>query len=108
MEYVQDGKNIDYVNGGSTDIKHGDVVVIGNHAGIAIDNIAVGDTGVITMEHVWDFDKDTSTAIDLGADLYWDAANKVATTVSSENTPLGYAVAAAATAASTVRVKLLG
>ena len=47
--YVQEGKNLDYQNTGSTVIAAGEVVVLGGHIGIAAGDIAVGEKGALCM-----------------------------------------------------------
>jgi len=100
------GDYVDYTPG--ADIDAGDIVVQGVLFGIATADIASGDLGAIAVGGVFDLPKDTgsTTAITAGAAVYWDAGSEVVTTTSSGNTRCGHAIAAAAAAAETVRVRL--
>ena len=57
---------------------------------------------------VFDLPKVGADAFTLGADVYWDADDKLATTTTSGNMRLGVAVAAAGAGDATVRVRLTG
>ena len=65
--YVQEGKNLDYQNTGSTVIAAGEVVVLGGHIGIAAGDIAVGEKGALCMEGVFRLTKKADEAITAGA-----------------------------------------
>lgn len=106
--YFQEGESIDYVNSGSAAINMGDVVVIGSHVGIAGDDIAVGDAGVLHVTGVFVMPKASSGAITLGADIKWDSSASVAAAASTGDTVIGYAVADAAADDTGVLVKLNG
>lgn len=105
--YIQNGSTIDYVNSGSSKISAGDVVSLTTRIGVAGCDIAAGAIGALHMDGIFDMPKG-STAITLGAAVYFDAANNVITATATSSIPAGYAVAAAAAADTTVRVKLLG
>lgn len=105
--YVQNGSAIDYVNSGSSKISAGDAVSLTTRIGVAGCDIDVGAVGTLHMDGVFDMPKG-SAAIALGAAVYLDATSNVITATATSNTPAGYAVAAAAAADTTVRVKLLG
>ena len=100
------GAYVDYTPGSA--VAAGDVVVQGNLVGIATKEIAANKKGALAVEGVFDFPKDTGSgdAITAGALCYWDAGNEVATTTSDSNKLIGKAVAVAAAAATTVRIKL--
>ena len=107
--YVQKGDSIDYTP--DSDVGAGDVVIIGaNLLGIAKLDIKSGELGALALVGVFDMPKreGAGTAIAIGVTVYWDAANQVVTTDSNSgaNLQLGRAVAAAADAATMVRVRL--
>jgi predicted RecA/RadA family phage recombinase len=74
--------------------------------GVAIDTVASAGTGVFATEGVWDITKTTTAAFAAGDKAYWDDTNKRLTTTSTSNLPVGVVIEAAATTASTARVKL--
>lgn len=104
-EYFQRGEALDYTNAGSAKIEAGDVIVLGTKIGIAGCDIAVGAVGSVHVEGVFRFAKATG-AVTIGAAVYWDATNENITTTSTSNILAGYAAAAAASADTTVLVKI--
>jgi len=103
-QYVHEGDYIDYTPGSA--IAAGDVVVQGDLVGVAKGDIAAGKLGAIAMTGVFDFAKNTGVAYSVGTILYWDDTNNVVTTTASGNKQLGKVVRAAASADTTVRVRL--
>jgi len=73
QNYIQDGKTIDYTNGGSA-ISSGDVVVVGKIIGVAVGDIANGETGVLAIEGVFDLPKVDAAVIAQGKNVIWDAS----------------------------------
>lgn len=71
--FIQDGKTIDYTNGGSA-ISSGDVVVVGNLVCVALGDIANGETGVLATEGVYDLPKVDAAVIGQGESVIWDAS----------------------------------
>lgn len=112
-KYWQRGETLDYTP--SAAVKNGAVVSLGTRIGIAGGDIAASTQGQIHMVGVFEMTKATG-AITMGAAVYYDVANDKITTVAStgsgdtkvDNIPAGYAAAAAASADTTVLVKLLG
>ena len=102
--YVQDGCAIDYMPGAA--IAAGDVVVQGDLVGVAKRPIAANELGAIEVEGVFDFAKNTGVAYTVGQILYWDDTNNVVTTTATGNKQIGKSVRAAASADTTVRVRL--
>jgi len=102
--FVQDGWSIDYTPG--ADVAAGDVVVQGDLVGVAKLDILSGKLGALAVEGVYDFAKNTGVAYSVGAILYWDDTNNVVTATASGNKQLGKVVRAAASADTTVRLKL--
>ncbi len=107
--YVQRGESLDYKNEGSALIEAGDVVVIDQRIGIAGADIPVGEVGAIEVCGVFTMPKTASTAIAMGAPVYFDGTGIAAAAPSSGVTAaVGYAAAAAAADATEIAVKLVG
>lgn len=103
--YVQRGETIDYVNGGAAAIAAGDIVTLSTRIGIAADPIAVGAIGAVHVTGVFDLPKKASEALaTVGAAVYYSADGITAT--STNNTPAGWVVKAAAAGDALVRVKI--
>lgn len=110
--YIQKGDVIPFT---ATAAKtSGQVVVVGSLVGVSMTDVANGSTGELAIEGVFDIPAATA-AISVGAAVYWDAdgdpvggtaGTGAATATATDNTLMGYAIAAKAAAAGTVRVKL--
>lgn len=110
--FVQEGKVIPFTAGAA--ISSGQVVVVGSMAGVSMGDVANGSVGQLAVEGVFDIPAATA-AITVGAKVYWDAdgdpvggtaGSGAATATATDNTLVGYAVAAKASGGATVRVKL--
>lgn len=88
----------------------GEGLLVGSIFGVAKAAAASGAAVDALTQGVVDLKKGTAagTAIAAGAKVYWDNAAKVATGTATANTLIGAAVASAADADATVRVKLTG
>ncbi|GKH48208.1 hypothetical protein CE91St45_27700 [Oscillospiraceae bacterium] len=106
--YVQKGENINYKNGGSEKIAYGDVVVISDRIGVASVDISAGETGVISLEGVYEMPAEATAAFEVGQTVYWDTTNKhlTATKPASGAIVAGVAIEPKATAAALALVKL--
>jgi predicted RecA/RadA family phage recombinase len=104
--YVSEGRTIDYTP--TANVAAGDVVVQGDLIAIAKTPIAANAPGSLVVSGVFDLPKATGagSAITIGTQAYWDAANKVVTATAAGNKYLGKTVRAAADADTTVRVRL--
>jgi predicted RecA/RadA family phage recombinase len=104
--FVNEGRAIDYTP--SADVAVGAVVVQGELVGIAKQAIAANALGALALTGIFDIAKATGagSAITVGANVYWDATNKVATTTSTSNKLIGKVVKAAADGDATVRVRM--
>ncbi len=102
---VSKGNMIDYTPGSA--VTAGDVVVQGELVGVANLDIPAGVLGALTVSGVFNFSKGVGV-IAAGANVYWDVADGEATTAadSGTNKLIGKVVKAAASADSTVRVRL--
>ncbi len=104
--FVQNGENITWTNGTGSDVASGDLVVIGVRVGVALVDIADGDSGTVAMSGVFEVPKEAALEISQGDLLYCDATSGELDKTTTDQTLAGYAFAAAAGAASVVRVKL--
>ncbi|MDD5699440.1 MAG: DUF2190 family protein [Victivallaceae bacterium] len=93
-KYVQRGHSIDYTP--EADVAAGDVVIIGDLAGIAKLDIKAGTLGALALVGVFDIPKATGegTVIAAGTIVFWDAENKQVTATAGENKYLGKTVIA--------------
>lgn len=103
--YIQKGNIIDYTNSGATKIAAGDVVGISTRIGIAASDIAVGEVGTLAVEGVFEINKTASLAISVGDAVYFNVGTAKITATDTD-VPAGWAIAAAAAADTTVRVKI--
>jgi len=69
--YVQEGGVIQYTNGG-TAISSGDVVVMGEIIGVAMVDIANGETGSVAIEGVFNLPKVDAAVIAQGESVIYD------------------------------------
>lgn len=104
--YFQRGESLDYVNHTTEKIEALTIVPLVSRIGIAGDDIAPGEMGVIHVSGVFEIQKTATTAIPMGTIVYYDGTG-IATTASG-NTQAGYAAADAAAGDTTMIVKLLG
>lgn len=88
----------------------GDVVVQGGLVGVARLDIKANTLGSLAVEGVFDFLKGVGpgSALAVGTDAYWDAANQQATAdpAAGANKRIGRVVKAAADNDATVRIRL--
>jgi predicted RecA/RadA family phage recombinase len=104
--YVQPGNTVTLTapTGG---VASGDGVLVGTLFGVAAYDAAAGGEVEVELVGVFELAK-ASGAISEGQKTYWDATNKVVTTTATGNTLVGAAVRAAASGATTARVRLNG
>ena len=103
-KFVQIGHTIDYIP--ETDITAGDVVIIGSLVGVAKLDIKAGTLGGLALIGAFDITKANGegTAIAAGTIVFWDADNKVVTTVGGNNKYIGKVIADAGDDDITARV----
>lgn len=89
-------------------LSSGDGALVGTVFGVADADAASGADVVLVRRGVFDLAKTSAQAWTLGAKLYWDDTNKVATTTASGNTLIGAALAVAANPSATGTVLLDG
>jgi len=102
--FIQEGHYIDHTPVSA--LASGDVVVQGDLVGVTVRPLAAGEVGSIAVDGVFDFTKNTGVAFTVGSILYWDDTNNVVTTTSAGNKSIGKVVRAAASADTTVRMRL--
>lgn len=103
--YLQPGAVLTIVapSGGTVS---GRPVVSGSLVGVAESTAAEGEDVAIATDGVFEFAKTSAQAWTLGAKVYWDATNSVATTAASGNSLIGIAAAIAANPSATGLVKI--
>lgn len=70
----QKGDVIDWVNGSGSDVSSGAVVKMGQVLGVALVDIANGDTGSVALRGVFTVPKVTAAVIAQGEALTWDVS----------------------------------
>jgi predicted RecA/RadA family phage recombinase len=101
--FIQPGDVLDYT--ATADVASGAVVVMGARIGIAVADIATGETGAVRVKGVVELPKVT-TAIAQGTPIYWDSVNNRLTATATDNTLAGYAAAAAGSGTTTIALHL--
>ncbi|MGV6848558.1 MAG: DUF2190 family protein [Marinibacterium sp.] len=104
--YVQPGENLTVTLSGT--VSSGDGVLVGSIFGIAQEDGVSGDAITIIRRGVFDLAKTSAQAWAVGDPVFWDAGNSECTTVVTDNTLIGYAVADAADPSDTGHVLLTG
>jgi predicted RecA/RadA family phage recombinase len=102
--FISDGRYIDHTAAGA--LASGDVVVQGDLVGVVQRPLATGELGALVVDGVFDFNKSGGIAYTVGQILYWDDTNNVVTATASGNKQIGKVVRAAASADTTVRMRL--
>lgn len=100
--YQQPGSAIDYPT--SSAIAAGQVVSLTTRIGVAGTDIPASAVGSLYVKGVFAMPKAASTAIAIGAAVYYDASADNITTTAASNIPAGWAIAAAAESDTTVQV----
>ena len=104
--FEQEGKTIDYLNGGQTSIEVGTVVPLVSRIGISLETIAPGAKGGVRLVGVWSMPADDQTAFTVGDQLYWDATNEVLTKTATDNIPAGICTLAKAASGTEASVRI--
>lgn len=102
--FIQNGDTIDFI--AAQAIKSGEVVVLGSLIAIAVTDIENQATGTGIVNGVWRVKAKQSDNITQGAVLYWDVAQKEATTTKGSNAVLGKAWNNSGTSSVEVDVKI--
>ncbi len=88
----QEGRVIDWTNGTGSDVSVNSMVDLTSRVGVAMSDIANGDTGAVKLVGVFEETAATADAIAVGDLLYWDGS--ALTKTATDNTPAGMAVSA--------------
>ena len=110
--YIAEGKVVDYTAG--ADITAGSVVKMNKILGVAIADIANGDTGPVAISGIFECPKLSTAVIALGESLTWDVSagnfdDQAATPATGDVTgAAAVAVEAAGNGVTTVKVKFTG
>ena len=108
QNHIQEGSVMSWTNGSGADVSADDVVLVGKRIGIALGDIPKTAEGELAIAEVFAIPKAAPLVITQGALVYWDAADGNVNVTSTDNTLAGFAFKAAASADTTVQVKLNG
>ena len=86
--FVQDGKNVDWLNGTGKAVSSGDLVVQDNLVGVAHADIPDGDVGILHTVGVFSLPKEAE-ALTQGKLVYFKADTATLTATKSGNTLVG-------------------
>lgn len=103
--FIQAGHNLTIPAPAS--VLSGGVVIAGDIRGVALIDAAAGAPVDVCVVGCWELPKVAANAFTLGAKVYWNATESLATTTASGNTLLGYAIEAAQADSAAVKVRLL-
>lgn len=101
INYVQKGERIDYVNSSDSTINYGDVVAGKDRIYVAAEEIAVGATGAVYAQGVFEFLTADTSEIKFGEKLYYNTSSSKVTATSTDNIFAGYSAQAVAAASGT-------
>lgn len=87
--YVQNGKSLDVI--ASAAYSSGELVIEGSIVGVAVADIASGDTGAIAAYGVYSFEKEAAATLVQGDVAYYDTATKKLTATNTDPA-VGYVV----------------
>lgn len=102
--FIQPGDVLDHTPG--SNVTGGQVVVMGVRVGVAVADIASGQTGPVRVRGVVELAKASADVIAQGALVYWASGAGNITSTAAGNTLAGYAAAAAGAGVTTIRVAL--
>ena len=105
--HVDPGKTMTFANETGADIFAGSVVVVGDIIGIALGNIANGDTGEIGICEQWKLSKEARLVIPQGEKVYYDTTAKTIN-LTSTNPFAGIAMLPSAASETMVNVLING
>lgn len=103
--FVQKGENIDYT--AASDIGYMEVVPLTSCIGVALEEIASGATGTVSLTGVYELpaaaDLGTGISINVGDAVYWNTANE---NIDKDATGVPAGIAVTDKTGTSVRVKL--
>lgn len=100
--FVQKGENIDYT--AASNIEYMEIVPLTTRIGVALEAIAAGETGTVSLTGVYEMPAASSLTISVGDAVYWNETNSSIDKTKTGGVPAGVAVAEKAAAGTTVRV----
>lgn len=108
--YVNEGISIQHTASGSA-LSSGDVIVIGEQIGVALVDIAVGETGTVALSGVFTLPKVSAAVIAAGESVIWDASavafdDNAATPATGDVSGCCVAMEAAGNGVTSIAVKL--
>jgi len=105
QNHIQKGAAMPWTNDTGSDVVSGEVVALPAMIGVAAGDIDDGEEGNLFIEEVFELAKEAPLVISQGDAVYWDDTNDNIDKTNT-NVPAGKAFADAASAATTVYVKL--
>lgn len=105
-EYLNVGDRIDYANDTGSDIAVGDVVELNERIGVALVDIADGETGAVKTEGHFNLPAVTGSSFSVGDQVYWNTSSAYVTTTSTDNTPAGWVTAPKGSSVDEANVKI--
>lgn len=105
IQFIQDGKALDYVNSGSSAIEYLEVIPGTDRIFIAAEAIAKGVLGSAFAEGVFELPAKAADVFTFGQKVYFSKTDGI-TSTDTGNVPAGYVVEAKAAQAATAKVKI--
>ena len=102
--YIQKGDNVTIP--APIAVASGDVLVIGDLHGVVAGDAAEDEPCDLVTVGVFSLPKVGANSFAVGDKVYWDATNKLATSVATDNTHIGTAVRVAVGGSAAVEVRL--
>jgi predicted RecA/RadA family phage recombinase len=109
--FLQEGSTLDLKVAAETDavdIASGKGYLVGSIFGVAVADVAVGESGSFQVDGCWSLDKTTGETWSVGQALFWDPSTSKVTTTAGSLKKIGVAIAAASSPATTGSVRLNG
>jgi predicted RecA/RadA family phage recombinase len=107
QNFVACGEVVEYVNNTGSAIISESPVIMGATVGVALVDIADGDSGNVMLEGVFELAKTTPLVITQGDEVFWNTTTKRITKTATDK-PFGVAYESAASSATVVHVLLHG
>ncbi len=104
--FIQKGKTIDYKNASEAEIGYNDVIPATTRICIAGENIAVGATGSVHTDGIYELPAVNDAAFAVGDKLFWDSTAGKLCKVELNNTPAGWCTEPKALAGTLAKVKI--
>lgn len=102
----EEAQVIEWTNDTGSDVAAGDVVDLTNLVGVAQDDIANGESGILHVKGVFTLPKDDNLVVSQGDRVYYDTSNAEVDKTAEDQTYAGIAWSAATQTATTVPVAI--